>query len=151
MRIHTIERRQIIRRPIEQVFSFFVDVENLDKITPPWMHFRVHTPTPITMCVGARIEYTIRWRGWPMRWLTEIEKWLPGKRFVDRQVRGPYRLWHHTHDFDAVGDETIMDDIVRYALPLGPIGRIAHAILVRRDLERIFDFRAGRIQELMGT
>ena len=99
----------------------------------------------------AGIEYTIRWRGLPIRWLTEIEEWLPGKRFVDRQVRGPYRLWHHTHGFEEAGDKTIMEDIVRYALPLGPIGRIAHAVLVRRDLERIFDFRASRIQELMGT
>jgi len=149
--IYTIERRQIISKPVEQVFSFFADVENLDRITPRWMRFRIRTPAPVAMHAGARIEYTIRWRGLPIRWLTEIEEWLPGKRFVDRQVRGPYRLWHHTHSFKAAGDKTIMEDVVRYALPLGPIGRIAHAVLVRRDLERIFDFRASRIQELMGT
>jgi len=149
--IYTIERRQIISKPVEQVFSFFADVENLDRITPRWMRFRIRTPAPVAMHAGARIEYTIRWRGLPIRWLTEIEEWLPGKRFVDRQVRGPYRLWHHTHGFEEAGDKTIMEDIVRYALPLGPIGRIAHAVLVRRDLERIFDFRASRIQELMGT
>jgi ligand-binding SRPBCC domain-containing protein len=147
--IYTIERRQTIGKPVEQVFSFFADVENLDRITPPWMHFRVHTPAPIVMCAGARIEYTIRWRGLSMRWLTEIEEWLPGKRFIDRQVRGPYRLWHHTHSFEGAGDKTIMADVVRYALPWGPIGRIAHAVLVRRDLKRIFDFRAERIQELV--
>jgi len=151
VRIHTIERRQIICKPIEQVFSFFADVENLDRITPSWMCFQIRTSAPIAMYAGARIEYTIRWRGLPMRWLTEIEEWLPGKRFVDRQVRGPYRLWHHVHRFEAAGDETIMDDVVRYALPLGPIGRIAHAVLVRRDVERIFDFRAQRILELLGT
>lgn len=149
MKIHTIKHRQIVCRPIEQVFSFFADVENLDRITPPWMHFRIHTPVPITMCAGARIEYTIRWRGLPIRWITEIEEWLPGKRFVDRQIRGPYRLWHHTHGFETAGDDTIVEDVVRYALPLGPVGRIAHALLVRRDVERIFDFRASRIQELM--
>jgi ligand-binding SRPBCC domain-containing protein len=147
--IYRIERRQQVARPIEQVFAFFADAANLDLLTPPWLHFQVRTPTPIAMHVGAHIEYTIRWHGLPMRWLTEIVEWIPGRRFVDTQTRGPYRLWHHTHRFEPVGDLTMVEDIVRYALPLGPIGRLAHALIVRRDIHDIFDFRARRIRELM--
>lgn len=150
MTIRTIQRRQKVAWPIERVFGFFANAGNLDRLTPPWLNFQVRTPQPITMQAGARIEYTIRWRGLPIRWLTEIEEWTPGKRFVDVQVRGPYRLWHHTHRFEAVRDETVLEDEVRYALPLGPIGDCAHSLLVRRDVEEIFDFRAQQIHELMG-
>jgi ligand-binding SRPBCC domain-containing protein len=149
--IHTIQRRQKVHWPIEQVFGFFADAGNLDRLTPPWLNFQVRTPQPVTMQAGARIEYTIRWRGLPIRWLTEIEEWTPEKRFVDVQVRGPYRLWHHTHCFEAVGDETVMEDEVRYALPLGPIGVCAHSLLVKRDVESIFDYRARRIADLLRT
>ena len=94
------------------------------------------------MRVGALIEYRLRLHGLPIRWLTQIEDWEPGVRFVDRQLRGPYALWHHTHDFEPSGDGgTLMRDTVRYALPYGPAGAVAHALFVKRDLERIFDFR----------
>jgi ligand-binding SRPBCC domain-containing protein len=148
--IYTIERRQQVMQPIEQVFAFFANAANLDLLTPTWLHFQVRTPTPITMFVGTQIEYTIRWHRLPLRWLTEIVEWIPERRFVDMQRSGPYLLWHHTHRFEKVGNGTIIEDVVRYALPMGPIGRIAHALLVRRDVERVFDFRASRIQELMG-
>lgn len=147
---YTIERRQRVPQPIERVFAFFANAENLDLLTPSWLHFQVRTPTPITISVGTQIEYTIRRHGLPLHWLTEIVEWIPERRVVDTQVRGPFQLWHHTHRFERAGDETIVQDVVRYALPMGPIGRIAHALLVRRDVERIFDFRASRIQELMG-
>lgn len=149
--IYTIKRRQQVAQPIDQVFAFFADATNLDRLTPPWLHFQVRTPTPITMFVGTQIEYTIRWHGLPLRWLTEIVEWLPGRRFIDTQVRGPYRLWHHTHRFESVSGGTEIEDVVRYALPLGLVGRVAHAVLVRQDVGRIFDFRAQRIQELLGT
>jgi hypothetical protein len=147
--IHTIQRRQRVAWPIERVFRFFADASNLNRLTPPWLNFEVQTPAPIAMHAGARIEYTIRWRGLPIRWLTEIEEWTPGERFVDVQVRGPYRLWHHTHRFEAVGDATILEDEVRYALPLGPIGNIAHALLVKRDVESIFNYRTRQIAGLL--
>lgn len=140
-------RRQRLALPVADVFSFFSDPHNLDLLTPPHLHFRIETPSPIAMAAGTRIQYTIRWHGFPMRWLTEIIEWKPGRRFVDLQIRGPYRLWHHTHTFEPDGDGTIMEDIVEYALPLGPIGRLAHALAVRRDLQRIFDYRAERIAE----
>jgi ligand-binding SRPBCC domain-containing protein len=91
---------------------------------------------------GALIEYRLRLHGVPIRWLTRIEEWAPGERFVDVQLRGPYALWHHTHEFEPAGDgRTLMRDTVRYALPLGPLGVLAHRLFVARDIERIFDHR----------
>lgn len=148
MTIHTIQRCQKVHWPIERVFGFFADAGNLDRLTPPWLNFQIRTPAPVAMHAGARIEYTIRWRGLPIRWLTEIQEWTPEKQFVDRQVRGPYQLWHHTHRFEAVPGGTEIADVVRYALPLGLVGQVAHGLLVKRDVEGIFDFRAQRIAGL---
>jgi hypothetical protein len=147
MKTHVLERSQRIDCPLNRVFPFFADARNLDRLTPPWLHFSIRTPTPIDMRPGTRIEYRIRWHGLPLRWLTEIVEWLPERRFVDQQLRGPYRLWHHTHEFEADGDATLVHDRVVYALPFGPLGRLAHALTVRADVQRIFDYRARRIDE----
>jgi ligand-binding SRPBCC domain-containing protein len=128
--------------PPEEVFPFFGDALNLEAITPPWLGFRVVTPGPIEMEPGARIEYRLRLHGIPIRWRTTIAVWDPPHRFVDVQLSGPYRMWHHTHDFEPAADGgTLMRDTVRYALPFGPLGAAAHRLLVRRDLEAIFDYR----------
>lgn len=149
MKTYTLQRRQFVDRPISEVFAFFADAANLDLLTPPWLSFRVDTPAPITMQPGARIQYSIYWHRLRMRWLTEIVEWIPGQRFVDVQLKGPYRIWRHTHAFEVTGSGTTIDDTVLYALPFGPLGRIAHAVLVRRDIERIFDYRQRRIAEIM--
>src|SRR4051812_14559136 len=159
---HTLRREQRLPRTPDVVFPFFADAGNLEAITPPWLGFAVVPPqvTPggspstapgrIDMHVGTIIEYRLRLHGLPIRWLTQIEAWEPAVRFVDRQLRGPYALWHHTHEFEATGDGgTIMRDTVRYALPLGPAGAVAHALFVRRDLERIFDFRRDEVVRLI--
>ena len=148
MREHLLERRQFIPRPLDEVFPFFADATNLERITPAWLHFEIVTPQPIVMAVGTRIEYRIRWRFLSYSWLTEIVAWEPPHGFVDVQLRGPYALWHHTHRFEATPEGTWMTDRVRYALPLGPIGEMAHRLAVRRDLERIFDYRRQVIEEL---
>jgi ligand-binding SRPBCC domain-containing protein len=98
---------------------------------------------------GALIEYRLKLHRVPVRWLTRIEEWEPGERFVDVQVEGPYRLWHHTHTFEARNGGTIVRDDVRYALPLGPLGELAHRLFVRRDLERIFDFRHASVSKVL--
>ncbi|HEY6781160.1 MAG TPA: SRPBCC family protein [Thermoleophilaceae bacterium] len=141
MRVHTLERSQRVPAPSDEVFGFYADAFNLELITPPWLGFRVLTPGPIRMRPGTLIEYRLRLHGVPVRWVTRIEEWEAGRRFVDVQVRGPYRLWHHTHDFEAAADETIVSDRVRYALPLGPCGELARWAFVTRDLERIFRYR----------
>ena len=143
---HVLTRTQRLPGPPEAVFPFFAEAANLEAITPPWLKFRIVTPTPIEMRPGARIEYRLRLHGVPVSWLTEIEEWEPGVRFVDRQIRGPYTLWHHTHTFTDDGSGgTLMEDTVRYALPLGPLGELAHRLFVARDLRRIFDYRAAAV------
>jgi ligand-binding SRPBCC domain-containing protein len=139
---HTLLREQLLDGTPEAVFGFFADAGNLEAITPPWLAFHIVTPRPIAMGPGTLIEYRLKLHGLRISWLTRIEVWEPGVRFVDEQLRGPYALWHHTHEFEPAPDgRTLMRDTVRYALPLGPFGLAAHALLVRRDLERIFDHR----------
>jgi ligand-binding SRPBCC domain-containing protein len=133
------------------VFGFFADAFNLEAITPAWLRFKVGTPGPIHMAPGTLIEYRLRLHGVPIRWLTRIEAWEPGVRFADVQVRGPYRVWHHTHAFEPHADGTLVRDTVRYELPFGPLGRVAHAAFVRRDLERIFDFRHEEVARRLGA
>jgi ligand-binding SRPBCC domain-containing protein len=148
-RVFRLEREQVVPRPLDETFAFFSDAQNLQRITPPWLHFEVLTPE-IAMRTGAVIDYRLRLRGVPIRWSARIEDWQPGRAFVDRQIRGPYRLWHHRHVFEPAGDQTLMRDVVHYALPLGPLGAAARALFVRRDVERIFDYRVGEIARLLG-
>jgi ligand-binding SRPBCC domain-containing protein len=139
---HTLIREQHLPGMPDEVFGFFAEAANLEAITPPWLRFAITTPQPIAMGAGTLIEYRLTLHRIPIRWLTRIDVWEPGVRFVDAQLRGPYALWHHTHEFEAAGDDrTLMRDTVRYALPLGPLGAVAHRLFVRRDVERIFDHR----------
>lgn len=147
---YTLRRQQFIPTSIDRVFAFFADAGNLDVLTPPWLHFRIKTPLPITMKSGALIDYTICWRLLPVRWRTEILDWSPPYRFIDQQVQGPYRFWHHTHTFESRQGGTLMHDLVRYRLPLGPLGDLAHVILVKRDLNAIFNYRYQQIVERFG-
>jgi ligand-binding SRPBCC domain-containing protein len=150
MAVHVLTREQELPGSPGEVFPFFGDARNLEAITPPWLGFRVITPEPIAMAPGTLIEYRLKLHGVPIRWRTTIAVWDPPHRFVDVQLSGPYRMWHHTHDFApaADGSGTLMRDTVRYALPFGPLGSLAHGLLVRRDLDRIFDFRRKRITAL---
>ncbi len=145
MRVHVLEQEQVLPRPPSEAWEFFQDAYNLEEITPPFLGFEVLTPRPIEMRLGTLIEYELRLHGVRLRWLTRIEDWEPGRRFVDRQLRGPYALWHHTHTFEPHPEGTLMRDRVRYRLPFGPLGAIAHMALVRRDLDAIFDFRRAEI------
>lgn len=148
--VHVLEREQRIPRPLGEVFGFFARAGNLERITPPWLRFSLLTPEPIEMRLGTLIEYRLRLHGIPVRWVTRIEEWEDGKGFVDRQLRGPYRLWHHRHEFVADGAQTVVRDRVSYALPLGPFGELAHIAFVRRDLARIFGFRRAAVARLLG-
>ena len=144
MKVHTLQREQFLPRPPGEVFPFFADARNLERITPPLLRFVVVTEGEIEMRPGALIRYRLRLHGLPVDWLTRIEDWEPGVGFVDTQVSGPFRLWHHTHRFDAREGGTLMTDTVRYSLPAWPLGELARP-LVKRDLGRIFDFRAGAV------
>jgi ligand-binding SRPBCC domain-containing protein len=149
MKTYSLHREQWIPRSLPTVFDFFARAENLGRITPPWLHFRIHAPLPLELCVGAHIDYTIRLAGLPLGWRTRIASWEPQRRFVDVQERGPYALWEHTHEFAAHGDGVLVADRVRYALPFGVLGRTAHALAVRAALSAIFDYRFDRIRALL--
>ena len=148
-------RRVLVRstrleRPIDEVFAFFADAGNLERITPPELRFRILTPMPVDMHAGARLEYRLSLYGLPFRWRTEIAVWEPPDRFVDVQRSGPYAEWVHTHRFLPEYGGTRMEDRVEYVLPLGRLGLLGLP-LVRRQLERIFDYRAAAIRELLGA
>jgi ligand-binding SRPBCC domain-containing protein len=148
-REYLLERHQLIPQPLEKVFGFFSDAANLEAITPPWLHFRILTPLPIAMHTGTLIDYTIRLYGVPMRWRTRIECFEPQSHFVDTQIRGPYALWHHTHEFQETSNGVAMTDRVRYAIPYGILGECARRLFVDRLLTEIFDYRYQKIAELL--
>lgn len=148
MKERRLRREQILEAAVEDAFAFFSRAENLEAITPPWLRFRIVSPTPIEMGTGTVIRYRLRLHGIPVSWLTRIEEWDPPHRFVDRQIRGPYALWHHTHTFKPIGENrTRMIDVVRYGHRLGPLGTIGEHLIVKRDLERIFDYRRDAIAD----
>ncbi|HUR34915.1 MAG TPA: SRPBCC family protein [Vicinamibacterales bacterium] len=123
--------------PPEDVFPFFADAANLQQLTPPWLHFAISTPQPIAMRAGTLIEYRIRLHGIPLAWLTEIVAYDPPRVFVDRQLRGPYRRWIHTHQFQPERGGTLLLDHVEFDL----LGGALVAPLIRRDLRHIFTHR----------
>jgi len=145
-----IERSQVVALPLDRTFAFFSDASNLEEITPPWLRFRILTPRPIAMRAGTTIDYRLALHRVPLRWRSEIVEWEPGRRFVDRQVRGPFGRWEHTHTFESRGGGTVIRDSVRYRMPLGIAGAAVHRLLVRGDLERIFDFRRDAVARLLG-
>ena len=147
---HILTRSLTLELPREQVFDFFSDAGNLERITPPELRFHIVTPQPLELQKGALIDYKLRLRGLPLTWRTEISVWDPPNEFVDRQLSGPYSQWIHRHTFTEIGPgKTLIEDEVRYRLPLEPLGDLAHFV-VRRELEYIFDFRQKMVAELLG-
>ncbi len=146
MKLHTLKLEQRLPKPPEDVFPFFAEARNLERLTPGWLNFRVLSQSPGPIGEGTLLRYRLRLHGVPVRWLTRIEQWQPDRRFVDLQLRGPYRHWHHTHEFEPDGaGGTLMRDTVRYAMRAGPLGEIARRLLVVRDLERIFEHRREQV------
>lgn len=135
----------LLRHPREQVFEFFSRAENLDLLTPAWLHFNILTPPPIEMGLGTRISYRIRIRGMPVRWVSEITEWSPPHVFEDTQIRGPYRKWVHRHVFEDTPEGTLARDDVSYSVP---DGALVNRILVSGELRRIFDYRRAKMLEM---
>jgi len=146
---HILTRSLDIELPRDEVFAFFSDAANLERITPPELNFHIVTPQPIEIEKGTLIDYDLRLNGIPMRWRTEITVWDPPYEFVDSQIRGPYSQWIHRHTFTELEpDITHIEDEVRYRLPLEPLGDLVHFI-VRAQLERIFNFRQKQVTQLL--
>jgi ligand-binding SRPBCC domain-containing protein len=139
--MHHFHSEHLVARPVDEVFAFFSDANNLEAITPRQLNFRILTPGPIRLAAGARIDYQLTLYGIPLKWATLIESWAPPREFVDVQLRGPYRVWRHTHRFLAEGGGTRIVDDVEYELPLGTLGRLVEALWARREVARIFGYR----------
>ena len=137
--------------PVERAFSVFENPNNLLDVTPPWLNLRVTNPQPVTMRTGVEIQYELRWLGMPLRWTSRITEYEPPVSFVDEQVRGPYASWRHRHTFEAIEHGTLVGDCVHYSLPLGVCGGLAHALVVGRQLRRIFTFRQDAMARLIGA
>ena len=141
MSMYRLIREQIIARPVEEVFRFFADASNLKMLIPPRLRFQILTPGDIEMRGGTIIQYALRIHGVPIRWMATITEWNPPFEFVDTQLQGPYLFWQHRHTFEPLDKATRMIDEVNYRLPLGWIGQAMHSLLIRDDLETIFNYR----------
>jgi ligand-binding SRPBCC domain-containing protein len=145
---HTLTFVQQVPRGLPEVFAFFSRAENLEAITPSWLHFKVLAITPEPIRQGTLISYSLRLHGVPLRWTSRIAEWDPPRRFVDLQLRGPYKLWRHEHHFEARDGGTLITDTVSLALPLGVLGQIAYRVRVHAQVNEIFAFRESKIRAL---
>ena len=146
---HTLRYSVELPLPQKEVFDFFADVANLQRITPPWLNFSIRTPLPIAMEVGAEIDFRLSLLGVPFAWKTEISAWQPPDMFIDRQIKGPYAEWIHRHTFRPAGEgRTVMEDDVTYSLPSQPLGELVHP-LVHSQLEKIFSYRQETILKIL--
>jgi ligand-binding SRPBCC domain-containing protein len=149
MKIYTLCQSMFVPVPQRRAFAFFEDPRNLSRITPPWLDFRIANAASVRMGKGARVDYQIRWLGLRLIWKTLITEYEPPRFFVDQQIAGPYALWRHEHTVDPASGGTLIGDRVDYALPLGWLGRLAHRLLVRRQLEAIFHYRRRAIGRIL--
>ncbi len=147
---HVLEREQVLPVTLEEAWTFFSTPKNLALITPPEMGFVIREPFDDQPAyTGQLISYTVRpMLGIPLTWVTRIEEVIGPTRFVDTQLKGPYKRWWHVHTFQSVFEGVLMRDRVEYELPMGPIGELAHGIIVRRKLTAIFDHRHRTLERL---
>ena len=159
MAVFSLRRTQNIPGGSDKVWSFFVDPAKLSLITPPDMRFRTvssgvshSSENSSQIYPGQIIEYRLRpFPGFWVYWMTEITQVRQGLYFVDEQRRGPYRLWHHQHHFRPIPGGVEMTDIVHYEIPFGFIGRWANTLFVRRQLERLFQYRFEVVEKMFGV
>ena len=134
--------------PKEKVFEYFCDEKNLEELTPPTLGFQVLDKSTPDIQSGTLINYRLKIHGFPVRWRTLIEKWQPPVKFSDTQLKGPYKLWHHTHSFEDLHSGTLMRDIVYHQVPMGQIGRWVAGPFVSKDIDKIFDYRYQRVEDI---
>lgn len=147
---YKLERTQLIKAPLNEVWGFMSSPANLEKITPQHLRFEVLTKNlPAAIYSGLLIEYYVRpLLGIRMKWITEIREVKPMESFVDTQKKGPYKFWHHYHHLQQTKEGVLMTDVVHYRLPMGVLGKMAHALVVKKQLKTIFDYRYKKLEEL---
>ena len=148
--IYQLTDQFVVKSDLEQTWDFFSKAENLPRITPAWMRFEIKTPPPINIRQDTILDYAIHWMGIPMGWKSQIIDWSPPRQFIDLQLRGPYELWHHQHTFTASEEGTICTDRVTYKVPGWIVGRMMNAMIVRRQLTGIFEYRRTVIAKELG-
>lgn len=141
MKKYILETETILDMPLDEVFPFFADAHNLNRVTPPWLDFEIISDRDMGMNVGTQVQYRLKLHGIPVRWRSEITEWDPPNKFTDTQIQGPYRLWVHEHIFRPDADKTIMRDRVTYSVPGWIFAPLIHSVFVKRDLDRIFSYR----------
>jgi ligand-binding SRPBCC domain-containing protein len=146
--VHTLVRETHISASREEVFDFFSDARNLNRITPAWLDFRILTPTPVPMELNSIIEYSLKLNGLRFRWKTQITRWEPPQVFVDEQLHGPYSRWIHTHSFTETAYGTCMEDHVAYAVPGWLMEPLIHRAFVQPRLNKIFDYREQQFKHI---
>ena len=147
--MYELKCSQVIPLPRHEVFAFFSDIHNLERITPPWLHFRILTPQPCELASGSLIDYRLKLYGIPFHWQTCIDQFEPDNYFADTQRRGPYRHWYHEHHFSDVPEGTLIEDHVHYRLWGGPLAWPLHGLFIKRSLNKIFTFRRSMIASLL--
>lgn len=151
-KVYRLERAQIVPISLDMCWAFFSNPRNLSVITPPWLDFSMLPETPTEVYAGLVLRYDVRpLLGIRLRWVSEITHLREPHFFVDEQRFGPYRFWHHQHIFREVDDGVEVRDIVHYSVGLGPLGRVLHALAVRRKLGEIFDYRTKVLNELFAA
>ena len=151
MKVYKLKFKQVINSSLDDVFGFFSNPENLSKITPEKLGFNILTPTPIKMKEGQLIDYSIKLLGKKIRWRTMITEYIPKVKFVDQQLKGPYSMWHHTHEFRDLDGKVEMTDEIYYVMPFGLLGRLVNFLFVSRDLNNIFKHRVEIINKIFDT
>lgn len=148
MQDQVFHQTSVVRAPIEKVFEFFSDAKNLETITPPFLQFKILNQSTPTIQEGTTFTYRLKIHGIPIQWTTLIKEWVPNSHFVDTQLSGPYKKWHHLHTFKSIPEGTFMEDTVNYSVHMGLIGQWLTGRWVRRDVESIFAFRGRKVQSL---
>jgi ligand-binding SRPBCC domain-containing protein len=147
MKEHIFRSELLLPKSPSEIFPFFANARNLETITPPWVRFEIVTKGVVEMRVGALIDYKISIHGIPMKWRTKITAWDPPHRFVDEQIKGPYRQWIHEHVFEESPDGSLCTDRVHYSV-LG--GSLVNFLFVKRDVQRIFEYRNATLSRVLG-
>lgn len=147
--MYTLEREQCVQCSLTDAWNFLKKPSNLNCITPADLDFQIISDLPEEMYNGLLIEYRIKI---PVIgnhcWVAEI-KHIHDYAFVDEQRIGPYSFWYHYHKLIDFDGRVKVIDRVYYDVPYGLIGRVLHALFIRKTLERIFDFRKEKLDEIM--
>jgi len=145
MKDQLFQNHTVVNAPLERVFDFFSDAKNLERLTPPFLQFKILEQSTPRIQQGTIFTYRLKIHGVPVIWKTLIEEWVHNSHFVDSQIKGPYKKWHHRHTFKAAGNATSMEDIVHYRQHLSPLSHWLFGKWIRSDVEKIFQYRSNMI------